>query len=60
MTKPIVLPFTLAIAGDTAKVTGQVVLNRSQFGVGQGQFSSADSVPFEVAVPITVVAQRAR
>ena len=50
---------TRAITGDTAKMSGQVVLNRSQFGVGQGQFAAADTVPFEVTVPITVVAKRA-
>ena len=59
VTKPVTLPFTLAITGDTAKMSGQVVLNRSQFGVGQGQFAAADTVPFEVTVPITVVAKRA-
>jgi polyisoprenoid-binding protein YceI len=59
VTKPVVLPFTLTITGDTAKMSGQVVLNRSQFGVGQGQFTAPDAVPFEVAVPVTVVARRA-
>ena len=58
-TKAVTLPFTLAITGDTARMSGQVVLNRSQFGVGQGQFGGADTVPFEVTVPITVVAKRA-
>ena len=59
VTKPVTLPFTLAITGDTAKMSGQVVLNRSQYGVGQGQFAAADTVPFEVTVPVTVVAKRA-
>jgi polyisoprenoid-binding protein YceI len=59
VTKPIVLPFTLTIAGDTAKMAGQVVLNRSQFGIGQGQFTAADTVPFEVTVPVSVTAKRA-
>ncbi len=57
--KPVVLPFTLVITGDTARMTGQVVLNRSQFGIGQGQFTAADTVPFEVTVPVSVVAKRA-
>ncbi|HTK34673.1 MAG TPA: YceI family protein [Caulobacteraceae bacterium] len=59
VTKPIVLPFTLVITGDTARMTGQVVLNRSNFGVGQGQFRTPDTVPYEVTVPVTVVAKRA-
>ena len=56
--KPVALPFTLAITGDTAKMSGQVVLKRNDFGVGQGQFAAADTVPFEVTVPVTVVAKR--
>jgi polyisoprenoid-binding protein YceI len=59
VTRPVTLPFTLTITGDTARMQGQVVLNRSQFGVGQGQFAGAETVPFEVTVPITVVAKRA-
>ena len=59
VSKPVALPFSLAITGANAKMSGQVVLNRSQFGVGQGQFQSAETVPFEVTVPVTVVAKRA-
>ena len=60
VTKPITFPFTLAIADDTARMSGQAMLNRSQFGVGQGQFATGDTVPLEITVPITVVAKRAR
>jgi polyisoprenoid-binding protein YceI len=59
VTKPATLPFTLAITGDTAKMSGQVVLNRSQFSIGEGQFAGADTVPYAVTMPITVVAKRA-
>jgi polyisoprenoid-binding protein YceI len=59
VSKPVALPFTLAIVGAGAKMTGQVILNRSQFGVGQGQFQSAETVPYEVTVPVAVVAKRA-
>lgn len=58
--RPVTLPFTLAIQDDTARVTGQATLNRSQFKVGQGQFAGADTVPFEVTVPIVLVAKRAK
>lgn len=59
VTRPVTLPFTLTLQGDTARMTGQAVLKRNEFGVGQGQFGGADTVPLEVTVPITVVAKRA-
>ncbi len=58
VTKPVTLPFTLTIQGDTARMNGQATLNRSQFGVGQGQFAGADTVPYEVTVTVAVVAKR--
>ncbi len=58
--KPLVLPFTLAIAGDLAKMNSSVVLNRSAFGVGQGEFKSAESVPLNVTVDIALTARRAK
>jgi len=59
VTRPVSFPFTLAIQGTTARVTGQATLNRSQFKVGQGQFAGADTIPYEVVVPINLVAKRA-
>ena len=58
VSKAIVLPFTLAIPGDTAKMSGQVVLNRRDYKVGEGQFTGADTVPFDVTVPVTVTAKK--
>jgi polyisoprenoid-binding protein YceI len=54
----VTLPFTLAITGNQARMNGQVVLNRSQFGVGQGQFAAGDTVPVEVTVVVAVNATR--
>lgn len=59
VSKPVTLPFTLAITGDQAKMNGTVVLKRNDFGVGQGQFAAADTVPFEVTVTVAVTAKRA-
>jgi polyisoprenoid-binding protein YceI len=59
VSKPVTLPFTLAITGDQARMTGSVVIKRNDFGVGQGQFAGADTVPFEVTVNIAVAAKRA-
>lgn len=58
-TQPVTLPFTLTIQGNVAKMSGQTVLNRSQFAIGQGQFAGADTVPFEVTVVIAITAKKA-
>jgi polyisoprenoid-binding protein YceI len=59
VTKPVVLNFTVAITGDQAKMNGTAVINRSQFGVGQGQFAGADTVPYNVTVNVNITAKRA-
>jgi polyisoprenoid-binding protein YceI len=58
--KPVVLPFTLAISGDTARMNGSLVLNRTAFGIGQGQWKTGDVVATEVTVNIALTAHRAR
>lgn len=60
VTKPIVLPFTLAITGDQARMNASIAINRTAFGVGQGQFASAETVPLNVAVDIAITARRAK
>jgi polyisoprenoid-binding protein YceI len=59
MSKPVTLPFTLAITGDTAKAVGQVQLIRTQFGVGQGAWATAQYVALEVAVTFSILAKTA-
>ncbi len=58
VTRPLALIFKLAITGDQARMHGQTVIDRHAFGVGQGQFASADTVPFAVQVGIDLVARR--
>jgi len=58
--RPVALPFTLTIAGDVAKMTGEVAIDRSAFGVGQGQWSSAETVPLTVTVTVSITAHRAK
>lgn len=58
--RPVVLPFSLAIAGDVAKANGTLTLNRSQFKVGGGQFATAETVPFNVQVVVAVTAKKAK
>ena len=59
VTHPIVLPFTLAISGDTAHMNGAVALNRTAFGVGQGQWKTGETVDTQVTVTLDLTARRA-
>ena len=59
-TQPATLNFTLAITGDVAKVTGSASVMRNAFNVGEGQFASAETVPFGVTIPVTLVAKRSK
>jgi polyisoprenoid-binding protein YceI len=53
MTKPVTLPFTLTITGKTAHMTGNAVLMRTDFGLGQ---ASTDPVGHEVTVNVDLTA----
>jgi polyisoprenoid-binding protein YceI len=57
--RPIVLPFTLVISGDTAKMTSAIVVNRLVFGVGQGQWKTEEAIPARVTVRISLTAKKA-
>jgi len=59
VSRPVALPFTLAIAGDTARMNGAVVLNRTAFGVGQGQWKTGEVVDTKVTVNVALTAHRA-
>lgn len=59
ITRDVTLPFTLAIAGDTAHAKGHLDLVRTTYGVGQGPWSSAQWVALEVGVDFDVLAKRA-
>ncbi len=58
--KPVVLPFTLAVSGDTARMNGALVLNRTAFGIGQGRWSTNDVVDTSVTVNVALTAHRVR
>lgn len=60
VTKPLALPFTLTITGDQAAMSGETSVDRSLFGVGQGEYGSADIVPFDVKLRVTVQAKLAK
>lgn len=53
--RPITLPFTLDITGDTARMRGSVTIDRIAYGVG---WPTVDDVPAEVKVNIDLTAKR--
>lgn len=58
VTKPATLAFTLTVAGDAAHAVGKAKLVRTDFGVGQGSWSSGDMVALDVDVELDLVATR--
>ncbi|NBC95167.1 MAG: hypothetical protein GVY27_02295 [Deinococcus-Thermus bacterium] len=59
VTREVVLPFTLAIDGDTATVEGGFTLDRTNWNLGTGDWSTEELVGFPVEVEVSLVAQRA-
>ncbi|MDP3748389.1 MAG: YceI family protein [Phenylobacterium sp.] len=57
-TKPLRLPFTLKIDGDTARLTGVTSLDRTAFGVGQGEWTNTDQIPAKVTISVDLTARR--
>ena len=55
-TMPLVIPFTLDIENKTAHMKGEVTLNRTNFGVGEGQWADESTVKHDVKVNIDVKA----
>lgn len=55
---PVSLPFSLAIVGDTATMTGQIVLKRMAFGLGKGSDPGGDWVSLDIPVTLKVTALR--
>ena len=58
--KPLDLPFKLKIVGDKAQMTAETNLDRTLFGVGQGEFTATEQVPAKVTVRVKLNAQAAR
>jgi polyisoprenoid-binding protein YceI len=59
VSKPQDLAFRLRITGDQAEVTGATSLDRTVFGVGQGEFAATDQIPGKVEVNVALRAKRA-
>lgn len=54
--QPVTLPFTLAIDGATAKMDGKVSIDRTKWGVGQGEYADDKPVALQVEVTVQVTA----
>ncbi|MFI4975921.1 MAG: YceI family protein [Caulobacterales bacterium] len=59
VSKPLTLPFSLAITGASAKMSARVGINRLAFGVGQGEWQTTETVPAAVVVSVDLTAHRA-
>lgn len=56
VTRDVTLPFRLSVDGVQAHVTGHTSLVRTDFGVGQGPWSSGQWVALDVGVDVDLVA----
>ena len=56
--KPVSLPFSLKIDGDTATARGVTTLDRTAFGVGQGEWASTEEIGAKVKVSFAITAKR--
>ena len=59
-TEDLALPFTLALKGDEADMHAEMDVDRTTWGLGSGEYGSADIVPFKVGLKIDVVAHLAK
>ena len=55
----VTMPFTLDVTGGRAVADGQIALDRTAFGIGEGDFAGPEWVGTEVAVAVHVEAARA-
>lgn len=59
VTKPIALPFTLSITGNTAHMVGKAAVSRIDFGLGHGEWAAPNPVAHEVTISIDLTATKA-
>ncbi len=58
VTRPLKLTFTLKIDGNTARVAGSTKLDRTNFGVGSGEYATTEQIGGGVAITFAFVAKR--
>lgn len=64
LTRDVVLPFELAIREDggglAARAEGELTISRLEFGIGQGEWASTETVGEDVTIHIAIDATRPR
>ncbi len=58
VSRPVALPFTLTIAKDVAKMDGATSIDRTQFGLGQGQAGGTETVAAQVSIVVKLMAKK--
>lgn len=58
VSRPIALPFTLALSGNTAHVMGKAQAIRTDFGVGSGEWAKPDPVATQVTIDVDLTATK--
>ncbi len=58
VTRPVDLAFKLKIDGDKARLDGVTQIERTAFGVGQGEWQATDQIPAGVKVSVQLTATR--
>ncbi len=59
VSRPATLTFSLKITGNKAQMTGQATIDRTQWGVGGGQFTGETPVAHAVTVNVSISAVKA-
>ncbi|HEY0301801.1 MAG TPA: YceI family protein [Rhizomicrobium sp.] len=57
--KPVTLPFTLTLNGNTAHLTGKAVVSRLDFGLGTGEWAGETPVAHGVTITVDLTATKA-
>ena len=60
ISRPLTLPFTLTIDGDVATMSGSTTVDRTIFGVGQGEWKATTDLKAGVTVSVAIKADRKR
>jgi polyisoprenoid-binding protein YceI len=58
ITKPVQLPFTLEFLGDQARMSGGLIIDRTGWTVGTGEWLSGDTVGRDVEIRISLLASQ--
>lgn len=56
--RDVTLPFSLAISGGTAHMTGSAHVKRTDFGLGQGEWAAPNPVSHDVTVTVDLTATK--